>query len=168
MFQISLIRLFIHMNIFCGTSRGQWIHFWNRFRLIIYFVLALLFSMLTLLHCLLMFNFLISFLLCPCTTVEYNCAVRSFTWSIILKLADEWDAFDRAIGEVIVRYVPTTVLHNRSGDKQWFDASCWRSYDAKQTLIMLCVKHAMLNIWVNLFLLMLRPRGSMVLQGVSH
>ena len=30
--------------------------------------------------------------------------------------------FDRAIGEVIDRYVPTTVLHNRRGDKQWFDA----------------------------------------------
>ena len=40
---------------------------------------------------------------------------------------------DRAIGEVIGRYVPTTVLRSRSGDKQWFDASCWRAYDAKQT-----------------------------------
>ena len=35
-----------------------------------------------------------------------RCAVRSFTWSIILKSADPLDAFDRAIG-----------------DKQWFDVS---------------------------------------------
>ena len=42
-------------------------------------------------------------------------------------------AFDRAIGEVIGRYVSTTVLCSRSGDKQWFDASCRCAYDAKQT-----------------------------------
>ena len=28
----------------------------------------------------------------------------------------------------------TTVLRNRPGDKQWFDASCRRAYDAKQTV----------------------------------
>ena len=41
--------------------------------------------------------------------------------------------FDRAICEVICRYVPTTVLRSRSGDKQWFDASCRREYYAKHT-----------------------------------
>ena len=61
------------------------------------------------------------------------CAVRRFTWSTILKYADSLVVFNRAIGEVIGRYVPTTVLHGRSGDKQWFDASCWRAYDAYQT-----------------------------------
>ena len=44
-------------------------------------------------------------------------AVRSFTWSTILKSADPLDAFDRAIGEVIVTLVSTTVLRCRSGDK---------------------------------------------------
>ena len=51
-------------------------------------------------------------------------AVRSFSWSTILKSADPLVAFDRATGEVIGRYVPTTVLSSRSGHKQWFDASC--------------------------------------------
>ena len=60
-------------------------------------------------------------------------AVRSFTWGIILKSADPLVVFDRAIGEVIGRYVATTVLRSRSGDKQWFNASCRRAYDAKQT-----------------------------------
>ena len=57
----------------------------------------------------------------------------SFTSSTILKSADPLVAFDRAIGEVIGRYVPKTVLQSRSGDKQWFEASCQRAYDAKQT-----------------------------------
>ena len=39
-------------------------------------------------------------------------AVRSFTWSTILKSADPLVVFDRAICEVIGRYVPTTVLRN--------------------------------------------------------
>ena len=42
--------------------------------------------------------------------------------------ADPLVTFDRAIGQVIGWYVPTTVLHSRSGDKQWFDASCRRAY----------------------------------------
>ena len=29
--------------------------------------------------------------------------------------------------------IPTTVLHSRCVDKQWFDASCQRAYDAKHT-----------------------------------
>ena len=51
-----------------------------------------------------------------------------------MKSADPLDAFDQAIGEVIGRLVPTTVLlHSRSRGKQWFDASCRRAYDANQT-----------------------------------
>ena len=60
-------------------------------------------------------------------------AVRSFTWNTIFKSADPLAAFDRVIGEVIGRYVPTIVLSSRSGDKKWFHASCRRAYDAKQT-----------------------------------
>ena len=37
-----------------------------------------------------------------------------------MKSGDPSVAFDRTIGEVIGRYVHTTVLRNRSGDKQWF------------------------------------------------
>ena len=48
------------------------------------------------------------------------------------RLADPLDAFDRAIHEVIIGLVPTSVLR-RSGDKQWLDTSCRRGYDAKQT-----------------------------------
>ena len=62
-----------------------------------------------------------------------RCAVRSFTWSNILKSADPLDAFDLAIGDIICRLVPTTVVLSGSGDRQWFDASCQRAYDAKQT-----------------------------------
>ena len=64
---------------------------------------------------------------------SFTCAVRSFTWSTILKSADPIDAFYRAIGEAIGRLAPTTVLRSRSGDKKWFDASCRRAYKAKQT-----------------------------------
>ena len=56
-------------------------------------------------------------------------AVRSFTWSTILKPADPLVAFGRAIGEI----VSTTVFRSRSGDGQWLDASCRRVCDAKQT-----------------------------------
>ena len=61
-------------------------------------------------------------------------AVRSFLWSTILKSADTLVAFNRALDEVIPTYVPTTVLRSKSGDKQWFDASCWRAYDFKQNV----------------------------------
>ena len=50
-----------------------------------------------------------------------------------MKSADRLVAFDRAIGEVIGRYVPATILSSRSGDKQGFDAGCQRAYDAQQT-----------------------------------
>ena len=60
-------------------------------------------------------------------------AVRSFTWSTILKSAGPLVEFDRAVGEVIGRYAPTTVLRSKCRNKQWFDVSCRRAYDAKQT-----------------------------------
>ena len=60
-------------------------------------------------------------------------AAKSFIWSSILKSADPLEAFDQAIGEVIGWLFPTIVLRSRSGDKQWFDASCRRAYDANQT-----------------------------------
>ena len=60
-------------------------------------------------------------------------AVRSFAWSTILKSANPLVAFDRAICQVIGKYVPTTVLRSRSEDKHWFDASCRSACDAKQT-----------------------------------
>ena len=94
-------------------------------------------------------------------------AVRRFTWSTILISADPLVAFNLAIGEVIGRCVPTTVLDSWSGDEQWFDASCQRAYNAKQTVY--CAWYRALNaeIEVNLCVLMLRPRESMVLQE-SH
>ena len=58
-------------------------------------------------------------------------AVRRFTRSTILESADPLDAFERAIGEVNGRHVPTTVLRSRYGYKQWFDVSYRRAYDAK-------------------------------------
>ena len=48
-----------------------------------------------------------------------------------MRPADPLNAFDRAIGGVIGRFVPTTVLLSRSGHKQWFQASCRRVYDVK-------------------------------------
>ena len=39
-----------------------------------------------------------------------RCAVMSFSWSSILKSADPLDVFDRVIGEVIGRFVSTTVF----------------------------------------------------------
>ena len=50
-------------------------------------------------------------------------AVKSITWSTVLRLADLLVAFDRAIGEVVGRS-PNSILRNRFLDKQWFDASC--------------------------------------------
>ena len=50
-----------------------------------------------------------------------------------MKSANPLHAFDRAVGEVNGRLVPTTVLRSRSEDKQWFDACCRTAYDAKQT-----------------------------------
>ena len=87
----------------------------------------------------------------------------------MLRSADPLVEFDRAIGEVTGRYVPTTVLHSRSGDKQWFDASFRRAHNAKQTAYRAWCRARNAEHWVNLCLLVLRPRGSMVLQrSQSH
>ena len=92
-----------------------------------------------------------------------RCAVRSFTRSTILKSADPLDGFDRAIGEVIGRLVPTTVLSSKSGDKQWFDASCRRAYDAKQAAYHAWCRARSADHLGRFVLARLRPRGSMVL-----
>ena len=63
---------------------------------------------------------------------DVSTAVKSFTWSTILKSADTLVSFNRAISEVIGRYRPTTVLRRRSIQKQWFDASCQKANVAKQ------------------------------------
>ena len=91
-----------------------------------------------------------------------GCAVMSSTWNTILKSADPLDAFDRAIGVVIGRLVPTTVLHSRSEDKQWFDAAAGELIMLSRLLIIVPgVAHVRQIIGVNLCLLVLRPRGSM-------
>ena len=79
-----------------------------------------------------------------------------------MKSADPLVAFDRAIGEVIGRYVPTTVLRSRAVDNQWYLAA-GEPMMLNRLLIVPGEKRAMLNIWVNLCLLVLRSRGSMVL-----
>ena len=69
------------------------------------------------------------------------------SWSII-------DAFYRAIGEVIGRYVSTTVLRSwsGSGDKQLFDASCWRAHDAKRTAYRVWCRACSADHWVRFVL----------------
>ena len=41
---------------------------------------------------------------------------------------------EQLVRSLVGMFLPTTVLLSRSRDKQWFDASCWRAYDAKQTV----------------------------------
>ena len=65
-----------------------------------------------------------------------------------MKSADPLDAFDQAIGNVIGRLVPTTVLYSRSGDKQWFDASCQRAYGAKQAQVLVRLHKQFINNFV--------------------
>ena len=65
------------------------------------------------------------------------------------------------------KLVPTNVLRSRYGDKQWFDASCGELMMLSRLLIVPDVEHAVQIIGVNLHSLVLRTRGSMVLQG-SH
>ena len=96
-----------------------------------------------------------------------RCAVRSFTWNTILRSADTLNAFDRAIGEVICWFVPSTVLRSRSRDKQWFDGRCGRTYDAKQIAYCTCCRAVVQIIGVDLCLFVLRPRESMHCKGVA-
>ena len=50
-----------------------------------------------------------------------------------LKSAHPLVALNRDVRAVIGGYIPTTVLRSISGDKHWFDSSCRKVYDAKQT-----------------------------------
>ena len=84
--------------------------------------------------------------------------------STIVKLADPSDAFKRAIGEAIGRLVPTTVLRRRSGEKQWFDTRTRELMMQSRLLIVPGVEHAVQINRVDLCLLELRPRRSMVIQ----
>ena len=72
--------------------------------------------------------------------------------------------FDQAVGEVIGRYVPTTVLCSRSGVSNGLMPAARELMMLNRLLILLGVEHAMQNSGVNLCLLVLRPRGFMVLQ----
>ena len=91
-------------------------------------------------------------------------AVRSFTWSTILKSADPLVAFDRAISMVIGRYVCTTLLRKLETSNGFMPAA-GELMMLHRLLIVPGVEHVMLNIGVNLCLLVLRPREFMVLQG---
>ena len=62
-------------------------------------------------------------------------------------------------------YVPTIVLRSRSGDNNSLMPAARELMMLNRQLIVPGVGHAMPNIVVNLCLLVLRPRGSMVLQG---
>ena len=66
-----------------------------------------------------------------------------------MKSADPLHAFDRALGEVIGRLVPTTVSLSTSGDKQWFDASSGELMMLSRLLIVPVVEHAVQIIGVN-------------------
>ena len=92
-------------------------------------------------------------------------AVRSFTWSTIFRSADP--------------YLPLTELLVRSFVGMFLPLFCVIDLETSNglmpaagehmmlnsLLIVPGVEHAMLNIWVKLCLLVLRPRGSMVLRG---
>ena len=58
----------------------------------------------------------------------------------------------------------TTVWRSKSGDKKWFDAAK-EFMMLNRLLVMPGLEPTMLIIVVNLYLIVLRPRGSMVLQG---
>ena len=94
-----------------------------------------------------------------------RCAVRSFTWSTILKSADPLMAFDRAIGEVIGKLLVFCVVDLETSNDLMPAAG--ELMTLSRLLIMPGVEHAGLIIGVDLCLVMLRPRGSMVQHG-SH
>ena len=60
-------------------------------------------------------------------------------------------------------YVPTTVLRSRFVDKQWFDASCRRAYDAKHTAYRAWCSARNAEHRGQFVLARARPRWSMVL-----
>ena len=68
--------------------------------------------------------------------------------------------------QLCVRHVScTTLLRSLSGGKLWFDGSYWTAYNAKQKAYRALVEHAMRIIGVDLSLLVLRFKVSIVLQG---
>ena len=88
-------------------------------------------------------------------------ALRSFTWSAILRSADPLVTFDRAIGEVICRDVPTTVPLYCVVDLETSNSlmpAAGELMPLNRLLIVPGVEQAKLNIGVNFCLLMLRPR----------
>ena len=50
-----------------------------------------------------------------------------------MRSADPIGALNSAVSEVVFRFVPTTVVRSRSGDKHWLESNCRRAYNAKQT-----------------------------------
>ena len=82
-----------------------------------------------------------------------------------MKSADPLDVFDRAIDEVIGRPVPTTVLHVDLETNNGLMPAAGELMMLSGLLIMPGIEHAVQIIGVDLCLLVLRPRGSMVLQG---
>ena len=98
------------------------------------------------------------------------CAVTSFTWSTILKSADPLDAFYRAISEVIIRYVPNFLPLFCAVDLETCNGLipvAGELMKLNRLLIVSGVEGAVLITAVNLRLHLLKPRGSMVLQGSS-
>ena len=82
-----------------------------------------------------------------------------------MKLADPSDAFKQSIGEAIGGLAPTTVLRRRFGEKQWFDTRAGELMMQSRLLIVPGVEHAVQINRVDLCLLELRPRRSMVIQN---
>ena len=85
----------------------------------------------------------------------------------MLKLPDPLVAFDRAIGEVIGRIVPTLFCVVDLDTSNGLKPAARELVMINRLLIVPGKEHAMQIIYVDLCLLVLRPRGSIVLQG-SH
>ena len=84
------------------------------------------------------------------------------------EVSDPLDAFHRAIGEVSGRHVPTTVLSSRTGEKLGLMPAAEEPMMLSRLLIVPGVEHAMQIIGFDLCLLVLRHKGSIVLQlGVA-
>ena len=82
-----------------------------------------------------------------------------------MRSADQLVAFDRAIGEVVVGiFLPLFCVVDLETSYCLMPAA-GELMMLNRLLIMPRDEHAMLNIEVNLCLLVLRPRGFMVLQG---
>ena len=89
-----------------------------------------------------------------------QCSQELCLWSHILKSDDPLVAFDRAIGDVIGRYAPTTVLQTSNG----LMPAAGKPMMLNRVLTVPGEDHAELYIGINLCLLVLRPRRSIVLQ----